>query len=141
MQRERQSQEAAREQQALDAHNRAFLGTLKREAPDYFSMITNPTRQAEAKRYFQEVYGWIASKPYAEAAPLMEIARAGCDAVKVADLIKRFESERKARPAASQPDPTAALAVPSKGLHIAPSGIGDKDSFDAGFELSTTSKE
>jgi hypothetical protein len=144
MQRERHAQAMAQEQQDIEAHNRMFTGTLQKEVPNYYSMITDPNRKVEALAYFEEVYAWIDSKPYAEGAQLMETAQAGRDPAKVADLIKRFESERKPGPeaaaAASKPDPTGALAVPSRGGHVAPSGIGDKDSFDAGFELSTKSK-
>lgn len=141
MQRDRKAREAAGEQQAVKEHNNRFMSTLQREVPEYFNLLTDTKRTAEAQAYFKEVYDWIASKPYAEAAPLMEIARSGRDPVQVAELIKGFESERKARPTARQADPTAALAVPSRGAPPAPAGIGDKDDFDAGFDLATASKK
>jgi hypothetical protein len=144
MQRAHLAQEAAQQQQAIDAHNRHFMGALQREVPEYHKMLagaeTDPNRKAELNAYSQEILAWINSKPYAEGAQLMHTATSERDPAKVADLIKRFESERKAKAAAVQPDPTGALAVPSKGSHIASPAVGNKDDFDGGFELSTASK-
>lgn len=73
----------------------------------------------------------IAAKPYAEAAQLMEVARNGRDPAQVSALLTRFERERGG--GRKQPDPTGALAVPGRGAPVAPTGVGDKDDFDAGW--------
>ena len=131
---ERRRQAAAEEQ--IKAHNARFTETLRREVPEYFALVNDKARVAEAHAYINGVYGWIASKPYGEGAQLMAIARSGRDPVKVAGLIKAYEAERsggKAAPAAK--DHTAMLAMPGRGGGSAAhsSGIGDKDDFDAGF--------
>lgn len=123
--------EAERNAAAVRAHNDNFLGTIKRELPDYYALLNDPARKAEAAKYQQEVYGWIASKPYAEAAPLMDIAKSGRDANQIVTLLKQFESER--RGGKNRPDPTGAFAVPGRGAPTAPAGVGDKDDFDAGW--------
>jgi hypothetical protein len=133
MGRERQTQEASAARQAVEAHNKRFVEVLQREVPEYCKLFTNPERQAEGQTYIKNIKDWIASKTYAEGARLMAIAERGRDPVELADLIKRFESERKGKPAPSRPDPTGALAVRSRGAPPALSGIGDKDNFDAGF--------
>lgn len=125
--------EAERYAAAVRVHNDNFLSTIKRELPDYYSLMSDPARKAEAAKYQQEVYGWIASKPYAEAAPLMDIAKSGRDVNQVVSLLKQFENER--RGGKGKPDPTGALAVPGRGAPTAPAGIGDKDDFDAGWGL------
>ncbi len=125
--------EAERYAAAVRAHNDNFHGTIKRELPEYYAMCNDPARKAEAAKYQQEVYGWIASKPYADAAPLMDIARSGRDANQIVALLKQFESER--RGGKNRPDPTGALAVPGRGAPTAPAGVGDKDDFDAGWNI------
>ncbi len=122
--------EAERNAAAVRAHNENFLGTIRRELPEYYAMMNDPARKAEAAKYQQDVYAWIGSKPYAEAAPLMEIAKHGRDVNQVVSLLKRYESER--RGGTSKPDPTGALAVPGRGAPTAPARTGDKDDFDAG---------
>lgn len=126
--------EAERNEAAVRAHNDNFLGTIRRELPEYFAMLNDPARKAEAAKYQQDVFGWIGSKPYSEAAPLMEIAKHGRDVNQVVSLLKQFESERRGG-GKSKPDPTGALAVPGRGAPTAPAGIGDKDDFDAGWGL------
>ena len=125
--------EAERYAAAVRAHNENFLGTIKRELPDYYAMVSDPARKAEAAKYQQDVYDWIGSKPYAEAAPLMDIAKSGRDVSQVVGLLKQFENER--RGGTSKPDPTGALAVPGRGAPTAPAGIGDKGDFEAGWNL------
>ncbi len=125
--------EAKRNEAAVRAHNENFMGTIKRELPDYFALLNDPARKAEAAKYQQDVFSWIGSKPYTEATPLMEIARSGRDVNQVVSLLKQFESER--RGGKTTPDPTGALAVPGRGAPTAPAGIGDKDDFDAGWNL------
>lgn len=123
--------EAARFEQARDAHNAAFKARIERDHPEYAAMLTDPGRKAEAAKYQQDVFHWIAAKPYAEAAELMRIARQGRDPAQVSALLTRFERER--RNGRNQPDPTGALAVPGRGAPVAPAGVGDKDDFDAGW--------
>lgn len=125
--------EAERNAAAVQAHNENFAGTIRRELPEYYAMCNDPARKAESAKYQQDVYAWIGSKPYDEAAPLMEIAKTGRDPNKIVSLLKQFESER--RGAKTRPDPTGALAVPGRGAPTAPAGVGDKDDFDAGWNL------
>lgn len=121
-----------RQQQAVQEHNARFFSTLQREHPDYAAMITDPARRDEAVKKQNEIMGWISAKPYAEAAPLMKIATSGRDPNEICALLTQFESERQ-KP--KQADPTGALAVPGRGAPTAPAGIGDKDDFDAGWNL------
>ncbi len=123
--------ETARFEQAREAHNAAFKAMFERDHPEYAAMLADPARKAEAARYQQEVFDWIAAKPYAEAAGLMQIAKSGRDPSQVSALLTAFERER--RTGRKQPDPTGALAVPGRGAPVAPTGIGDKDDFDAGW--------
>lgn len=133
---QREAVEANRMAQAREAHNAAFLGTLQRDHPDYMAMLGDPSRRAEAAQYQQDVFDWITSKPYAEAAPLMEIAKSGRDPSQVSALLTQFERERGGQP--KRPDPTGALAVPGRGAPVAPTGVGDKDNFDAGWDLNSS---
>lgn len=130
---QREQAEIHRMTQAREAHNAAFMSTLQRDHPDYMAMLNDPARRAEAAQYQQDVFGWIASKPYSEAAQLMEIARSGRDPAQVSALLTQFKSERGEKP--KRPDPTGALAVPGRGAPVAPAGVGDKDNFDAGWNL------
>lgn len=123
--------EAARFEQAREAHNAAFKAMFERDHPEYAAMLADPGRKAEAAQYQQDVFDWIGAKPYAEAAELMRIARQGRDPAQVSALLTRFERERGGKP--KQPDPTGALAVPGRGAPVAPAGVGDKDDFDAGW--------
>ena len=125
--------EVARQQQTIAEHNNRFMATLQREHPEYAAMITDPARREEAVKKQNEIMGWISAKPYAEGARLMKIAQEARDPNEVCALITQFESERKAKP--KQADPTGALAVPGRGAPTAPAGIGDKDDFDAGWNL------
>lgn len=127
----RREAETARFEQARDAHNAAFKAMFARDHPDYAAMLADPGRKAEAAKYQQDVFDWIAAKPYAEAAQLMEVARNGRDPAQVSALLTRFERERGG--GRKQPDPTGALAVPGRGAPVAPTGVGDKDDFDAGW--------
>lgn len=118
---------------AVQAHNRHFSSVLQKDHPDLFSLTSDPARRAEAAKFMQDVNEWIAAKPYAEAQPLMQIATGGRDPVQVSALISQFKRERGERGGQVVKDPTAALAVPGRGAPVAPSGIGDKDDFDAGW--------
>ncbi len=125
-------QEARRtmQEQARAAHNAAFKAMFERDHPEYAAMMNDPGRRAEAVQYQQSIFDWIAAKPYSEAAELMEIAKNGRDPEQVSALITRFEREKGVTRRA---DPTGALAVPGRGAPIAPTGVGDKDDFDAGW--------
>ena len=128
-----QTAERQRQQAATDAHNRNFVTTLTREVPDYTAMMQNPARQQEAAAYTQQIMTWIQSKPYAEAAPLMEVAQRGTDPMQIAGLVKQFEVERKKPPSQVKKDFSGALAVPGRGAPVVPAGIGDKDDYEAGW--------
>lgn len=130
LERRNRERMAASEQQArIDAHNRQFHETIKSRNPAYYDLITNQNRRAEAQSYFRNIFGWIESKPYSEAKNLMQIAEKGRDPNQICDLIERYEREK------GRPDATGALAVPSRGMPYAPAGIGDRDDFDAGWNL------
>ena len=122
-----------RQQQAVQEHNNRFMSTLKQTHPDYAAMITDPARRDEAVKKQNEIIEWINGKPYAEGARLMQVAKSGRDPNEICALLTQFESERQAKP--KQADPTGALAVPGRGAPAAPAGIGDKDDFDAGWNL------
>lgn len=119
-----QAEEQAR-QQALEAYNRNFRGVLEHDHPELFDPARNTS-------LLQDIRSWIENKPYAEAAPLMQVYMAGRDPHQVSALVSRFKQERTT---AKAPDPTKAFAVPGRGAPIAPPGIGDKDDFEAGFNL------
>lgn len=126
--------DAERNRQAVEAHNRRFMNVLRRDHPEYTAMLTDPRRQVEAAKTMQEIYAWIGAKPYAEAEPLMRIAREGRDPEQVSALLTRFYSERNGA-STKRPGPEGAFAVPSRGAASAPSGSEDADDFEAGFNL------
>lgn len=131
MEQMRQEQ-AMRDEQARQAH---FMGVMQQEHPDFYSLITGKDQAAQV-RFRNEMLSWIQGKPYAEAAPLMQIFQSSRDPRQVAGLLTQFKSERAA---AKRPDPTGALAVPGRGGTVAPAGIGDKDDFDAGLDAGLSS--
>lgn len=127
--------EQERNRQAMEAHNQRFMTVLRREHPDYTALLTDPARKVEAAKAMQDIFAWISAKPYAEAAPLMEIAQRGRDPEQVSALITRYKHERgKSAPRKARPE--GAYAVPGRGAASAPSGDdGNADDFDAGFNL------
>lgn len=131
--REAMRQEQAR--QAVTARQQHFLQVMKQDHPDFHALLTGGD-QAAQMRFRNDVMEWIKAKPYAEAAPLMDIFTNSQDPQEIGSLLTRFKNERNAR----RPDPTGALAVPGRGGTVAPAGIGDKDDFDAGLSLSLSSK-
>lgn len=131
--RETMRQEQAR--QAVTARQQHFLQVMKQDHPDFHALLTGGD-QAAQMRFRNDVLQWIQAKPYAEAAPLMDIFTNSQDPQEVGSLLAKFKNERNAR----RPDPTGALAVPGRGGTVAPAGIGDKDDFDAGLSLSLSSK-
>lgn len=128
--------EETRSRQAVEAHNRRFMAVLQRDHPDYTAMLSDPARKVEAARAMQDILSWISAKPYAEAAPLMEIARHGRDPEQVSALITRYKQEQHGKAAPKKARPEGAFAVPARGATSAPSGDeGNADDFDAGFNL------
>lgn len=127
--------EQERNRQAMEAHNQRFMTVLRRDHPDYTALLTDPARKVEAAKAMQDIFAWISAKPYAEAAPLMEIAQRGRDPEQVSALITRYKHERgKSAPRKARPE--GAYAVPGRGAASAPSGDdGNADDFDAGFNL------
>ena len=129
--REAEVEKARAAQSAVEAYNKRYMETIRQGNPEYYSLINDPKRKAEASQYFNSISDWIQSKPYKEAQLLMQIAQKG-NADQVLQLIAKFESEKGGRKRA---DPTGALAVPGRGAPMAPAGIGDKDDLDAGWNL------
>lgn len=131
--RQKQALRIQEEQRAVEQHNAYFLSVLDREVPDVMAMVKDTARMQETVAFHTEMDRWIKTKPYAEAAPMMQTFQQGRDPRAVAALIKQFIQERKAAPRPKGPDPDGALAVPGRGAPVAPIGIGDRDDFDAGF--------
>lgn len=129
-----QRMDLERQRQAIEEHNRHFQAVIRRDHPDFTALMSDPGRRAEASRMMNDIYAWIGAKPYAEAAPLMQIAKSGRDPEEVSALITRFKQER-GRTAPRRPGPEGAYAVPGRGAAAAPSGDVGKDDFDAGFDM------
>lgn len=128
----------AQQSRAIAEHNANFNAVLHRELPDLMAMVNDKARMQETAQFYTDVKAWIEGKPYAEAAPLMQIYAGGRDPHAVAGLIKSFQKEKQTAaqaPKKSTHDPNAALAVPGRGAPVAPTGIGDKNDFDAGWNL------
>lgn len=134
-------------QRLVEEHNRYFTSVLQREHPEYLAMMQDHARRAEAQATVNDIFAWIGSKPYSEGEKLMPIARSGRDPMAISALLSQYERERNVKigsrvaeqqrqQAKPRVDPTGAMAVPSRGASVMPTGIGDKDSFDAGWELS-----
>lgn len=138
MQRQRESERALlreeRARQAVQERQRQFMEVMRREHPDFHALLAGNDLAAQM-RFSRDVRGWIEAKPYAEAAPLMEIYSRSSDPYEVGRLLTQFRNERRAR----RPDPAGALAVPGRGGTVAPAGIGDTDDFHAGLTLSLSS--
>ena len=132
----RQREQATYNAEQVRKHNENFRSTIRQRSPDYFDMMTNANRQQEAQNFLSDVYAWIGTKPYDEGAKLMQVAKNGRDPNKICDLIDQYYKERGKNPRASvRHDPTGALAVPSRGSVSTVAGVGDKDSFDAGWSI------
>ena len=136
IQAQREAEEARLARERAE-HNAAFESILTRDHPDYTAMLKDPNRRIEAAQYQKRIFNWIAGKPYSEAAHLMDVAKYGRDPNQVSALLSRFKLECGQRKN-TRPDPTGALAVPGRGAPVAPSGIGDKDDFDAGWNANPT---
>lgn len=131
--RQKQAVRIQEEQQAVEQHNAHFMAVLEHEVPDVMAMVKDKARMRDTAQFHTDMQAWIMGKPYAEAEPMMRTFQQGRDPHAVAALMKQFIQERKAAPRPKGPDPDGALAVPGRGAPVAPSGIGDKDDFDAGF--------
>lgn len=117
-------------QATAQAYRRANAEIIKNGVPDFFAMMNDPKRSAEKDQYLGSLQNWIGSKSFKEGAELMQIYTNGRPE-QVCELIKRFENEKSGRKA----DALAMQAVPSRGAPTAPTGIGDKNDFDAGWNL------
>jgi hypothetical protein len=126
---------AAEQQRATEAYNRQFYAIIGRDHPDVMEMVRNPAKLADVAKFHNDLKAWIESKPYKDAMPLMQTFQAG-RADQVSALFTRFKTERDGavKKQAKKPDPTGALAVPTRGAPISTS-IGDEDDFDAGWNL------
>ena len=61
----------------------------------------------------------------------------GRDPNDVCDLLDQFERERGSqRTTRTRVDPSGAFAVPSRGVSMPQTGLGDKDSFEDGWNIS-----
>lgn len=138
MRRQRENERALlreeRARQAVQERQRQFMEVMRREHPDFHALLAGDDLAAQV-RFSRDVRSWIEAKPYAEAAPLMEIYSRSSDPYEVGRLLTRFRNERRAR----RPDPAGALAVPGRGGTVAPAGIGDTDDFHAGLNISLSS--
>lgn len=133
-QRQRAIDAEAAENEKKAAFQKWYFGQLSQYQPEYTKMLLDPSKNRERAEYARDFNAWIGSKTYDEGRQLAWIANYSQDPRQVADLIGRFESERKRGARAKRPDPTGALAVPGRGA-VAPSGFGDKDSFDDGWNI------
>lgn len=128
--RNQEQQIAAAQQQRIAAYNRGFMETIKREAPDFYAMSNDPGRKAEAAQYLQNLNAWIENKPFKDGVKLMQIRERGT-AQEVCAMIRQFETEKSGR----KSDAADMYAVPGRGAPVGPAGLGDKNDFDAGWNL------
>lgn len=122
-----------RQQRAIEEHNTLFKSVVEREAPDFTAMCNDPSRAVEASEFVSSMERWIKAHPYEQAEGMMKVFKGGRDPHEVAQLINNFSKARGTKVAA---DPSAALAVPKRGAPVAPKGVGSKDDFDAGWNMS-----
>lgn len=129
----RREREAFAAQQAgmAEAANRNFVAVVRQAHPDIFEASRS---KADNERFQADMQAWIEQKPYAEAAPLMDVFLHGRDPHAVAELITRFKNERQA-PQKARTNPDGAFAVPRRGAPVVPQGVGSKDDFDAGWNI------
>lgn len=128
--RNQEQQIAAAQQQQVAAYNRGFMETIRREAPDFYAMSNDPARKAEAAQYLQNLNAWIENKPFKEGVKLSQIRERGT-AQEVCAMIRQFETEKSGR----KSDAADMYAVPGRGAPVGPAGLGDKNDFDAGWNL------
>ena len=123
---------AAQQQAGMaEAANRNFVAVVRQAHPDLFEASRS---KADNERFQADMQAWIEQKPYAEAAPLMDVFLHGRDPHAVAELITRFKNERQASQKA-RTNPDGAFAVPRRGAPVVPQGVGSKDDFDAGWNI------
>lgn len=123
-------QEGRQRQAQIDAYNRNFSETIKRDAPEFHALISDPKRKAEKEKYFRDIDNWIGNQSYREGQELMRIREKG-NASEVCQLIKRFEAEANGRRAQD----VGAYAFPARGARGMPASIGDASDFNAGWDL------
>ena len=139
-----QNKEQQRIQEAVQRQNAYFTDMLQREQPAYLQLCQDKNRRPEA--LIKDIFDWIGSKPYAEGARLMPIAQGSRNPHEISALLNQYQKERNVKigqprqPSTRRGDPTGAIAVPSRGAPVAPAGIGDQDSFDAGWNLNESDR-
>lgn len=129
--REREAVAAQQQAGMAEAANRNFVAVVRQAHPDLFEASRS---KADNERFQADMQAWIEQKPYAEAAPLMDVFLHGRDPHAVAELITRFKNERQA-PQKARTNPDGAFAVPRRGAPVVPQGVGSKDDFDAGWNI------
>ncbi len=129
--REREAVAAERQAGMVEAANRHFVTVVRQAHPDLFEASRS---KADNERFQADMRAWIEHKPYAEAAPLMDVFLHGRDPHAVAELITRFKNERQT-PQMARTNPDGAFAVPRRGAPGVPQGVGSKDDFDAGWNI------
>ena len=129
--REREAFAAQQQAGMAEAANRNFVAVVRQAHPDLFEASRS---KADNERFQADMQAWIEQKPYAEAAPLMDVFLHGRDPHAVAELITRFKNERQASQKA-RTNPDGAFAVPRRGAPVVPQGVGSKDDFDAGWNI------
>ncbi|MBQ7607966.1 MAG: hypothetical protein IJU76_08370 [Desulfovibrionaceae bacterium] len=139
MEQQIEAQKQAQARNEYESQLRYYNSVFNQRQPEYAKLYADAQRDVnkaqELRAYQNELLSWIEAKPYKEASSMMQIALHGTDPVQVCDLISRFNEERGKKPRATKPNPTGAFAVPSRGTATPPPGIGDKDSFDSGWEI------
>ncbi len=129
--RERKAEAERQQADMAEAANRNFVTVIRQAHPELFEASRS---KADNERFQADMRAWIEGKPYAEAAPLMEVFAHGRDPYAVAELITRFKNERQA-PQKTRPNPDGAFAVPRRGAPVVPQSAGSKDDFDSGWNL------
>lgn len=136
--------ETAKVEKARDDYRQQFAhfdSVMMQRAPKYrtlqYEAQRDPAKAQELYGYQQELQKWINSKPLQEGRRLEEIAMHGRDPNDVCDLLDQFERERGSqRTTRTRVDPSGAFAVPSRGVSMPQTGLGDKDSFEDGWNIS-----
>ena len=108
--REREAFAAQQQAGMAEAANRNFVAVVRQAHPDLFEASRS---KADNERFQADMQAWIEQKPYAEAAPLMDVFLHGRDPHAVAELITRFKNERQA-PQKARTNPDGAFAVPRR---------------------------
>lgn len=124
-------QQYADQRAQIESRNREYFSTLQKEAPELYTLLKDPNKKKELGEYHKQIFDWINAKPYKEGVEYMRIAQNG-NAHEVAMMLNQMKKERAS---SRRNDPTGAIAVPNRGNSVPPPNIGDKDSFDAGWNI------